>query len=89
MAVRHPMSRGELDTNLTIKGAWGFSRRITFADTTTAALDAIGNAINTSDDKVDGAVYRNTTTGKLVIAQGNAAADVWKDALGSTVHSPA
>ena len=30
MAVRHSMSRGELDTNLTIKGAWTFDADIIF-----------------------------------------------------------
>ncbi|KKL24892.1 hypothetical protein LCGC14_2410760, partial [marine sediment metagenome] len=32
MPVRHPMSRGELDTDLTIKGAWTFDADITFKD---------------------------------------------------------
>ena len=56
--------------------------------TTTAALNAIGNAINTAAGKVDGAMVFNTTTNKPVWAVGNADGDVWVDATGATAHTP-
>ena len=55
---------------------------------TTAALEAVGNAINTSAQKVAGACVFNTTTGAPVWASGNADDDTWLDATGSTAHSP-
>lgn len=54
---------------------------------TTAALAAVGNAVNTSD-KHAGKMIWNSTTGKPVWAAGPLAADVWKDATGATAHSP-
>jgi len=65
---------------------------ISFADartSTTAALAAIGDAINTSDAKVAGWTVWNINTLKLVTASGSAAGSVWVDATGATVHSPA
>ncbi len=56
--------------------------------TTTAALEAVANAINTAAGKVDGAVLYNTTTKALVIASGNTDAAVWNDAVGSLAHTP-
>ncbi len=56
---------------------------------TTAALAAIGNAINTTD-KFEGKQVFNSTTKILVIAVGPAAADVWANAgTGVTAHTPA
>ncbi len=56
--------------------------------TTTAALDAVGNAINTAVGKVDGAMLFNTTTNKPVWAVGNTDGAVWVDATGATAHTP-
>ena len=56
--------------------------------TTTAALEAVANAINTAAGKVQGAMVYNTTTDIVVWAAGNADADVWVDAQGATEHSP-
>lgn len=44
MPVRHPMSRGELDTDLTIKGAWIFTEDITFSDSLFILEKAAANA---------------------------------------------
>jgi hypothetical protein len=54
---------------------------------TTAALEAIGNAINTAN-KFEGKTLRNTTSNKLVIAQGSAAASTWISCDGATTHTP-
>jgi hypothetical protein len=55
---------------------------------TTAALAAVGNAINTTD-KYKGKQVFNETTGILVIAAGPDADDVWKNAgTGATAHTP-
>lgn len=56
---------------------------------TTAALAAIGNAINTTG-KFEGKQVFNSTTKILVVAVGPAAADVWANAgTGVTAHTPA
>lgn len=56
---------------------------------TTAALAAIGDAVNTTG-KFKGKQVFNETTGILVIAAGPAAADVWKNAgTGAAAHTPA
>lgn len=56
---------------------------------TTAALAAVGNAINTTG-KYKGKQVFNETTGILVVAAGALAADVWKNAgTGATAHTPA
>jgi len=57
--------------------------------TTTAALDAVGNAINTAAGKVQGAMVYNTDTDNPVYAVGNADGDIWVDGKGDTAHSPA
>lgn len=57
------------------------------AVSTTAALAAVGNAINTAS-KSAGRMVLNTTTSKPVWAVGAAAADVWVDATGATAHTP-
>lgn len=55
---------------------------------TTAALAAVGNAINTSG-KYAGKLVFNTTTGILVVANGALAADTWKNAgTGVVAHTP-
>lgn len=54
---------------------------------TTAALAAVANAINTTGKYV-GKVVWNLTTGKMVRAFGSAAADVWLDEGGQTAHTP-
>lgn len=56
--------------------------------TTTAALNAIANAVNTTG-KFAGKVLLNTTTGKLVAATGGAASDTWKSADAVTTYTPA
>ncbi len=55
---------------------------------TTAALEQLINAINTSSDKVAGYMLFNTTTSKPVWAVGPNDNSVWVDATGTTVHTP-
>ena len=57
------------------------------ASATTAALAAVGNAINTSSKSVGRMVF-NTTTSKPVWAAGADANSVWVDATGATAHTP-
>jgi hypothetical protein len=55
---------------------------------TTAALAAVGNAINTVDKYIGKTVF-NTTTSKLVVAVAATAAGVWANAgTGVTEHTP-
>lgn len=54
---------------------------------TTAALAAIGNAVNTSG-KYAGKHYFNTTTNKPVWATGSSAGSTWVDATGTVAHTP-
>lgn len=61
---------------------------VTLPTSTTAALESIANAVNTSASKVEGSMRFNTTTNKPVFAVGNADGDVWVDATGSTAHTP-
>lgn len=55
---------------------------------TTAALAAVANAINTTG-KFAGKQVLNQTTNKPVWAVDGTAAGLWKDATGTTAHSPA
>lgn len=55
--------------------------------TTSAALEAVGNAINTTG-KYTGKLVWNTTTGLPLWADGPAAADTWSLATGVATHSP-
>lgn len=60
-----------------------------YLNSTTAALVAVGNAINTANKYAGKSVF-NTTTGVLVQAAGSAAGDVWKNVkTGATAHTPA
>jgi len=55
---------------------------------TTAALAAVGNAINTTG-KYKGKLVFNDTTDMLVVAKDSLAASVWKNAgTGVTAHTP-
>lgn len=54
----------------------------------TANLEDITNAINTSADKIEGQQVFNSVTNKPVWAAGNADGDVWVDATGATAHTP-
>jgi hypothetical protein len=54
---------------------------------TTVALEAVANAINTTD-KYAGKMVWNTTTGVLVVADGPLAADTWSTAAGAATHTP-
>jgi hypothetical protein len=54
---------------------------------TTTALAAIGNAINTAG-KVVGKQVFNTTTGLPVWAVGTTAGALWNNATGTTAHTP-
>jgi hypothetical protein len=56
--------------------------------TTTTSLEDITHVINTGGSKREGALYRNSTTSKLVIASGPLAGDVWQDSDGTTLHTP-
>lgn len=55
---------------------------------TTAALAAIANAINTTD-KYAGKTVFNTTTSRLCTATGSTAGSTWQPSDGTTVHTPA
>ena len=54
---------------------------------TTAALAAVGNAINTSGKFVGKQVF-NTTTNRPVFATAATAAGTWVDSMGTTAHTP-
>ena len=54
---------------------------------TTAELEDVNNAVNTTN-KREGVIRRNTTTGKIVVAVGKLVGDVWQDADGATLHTP-
>lgn len=54
---------------------------------TTAALEAIANAINTADKSIGKAII-NETTGDIVTAAGPLAGDVWEALDGTTAHTP-
>jgi len=56
--------------------------------TTTAALEAVANDVNTNANKIAGTTYFNTDTGKVVVAAGDADADVWTDTVANTLHTP-
>ncbi len=56
---------------------------------TSTNLDDVGHAVNTGALKIQGTVIYNSTTDNPVYAVGNAAADIWVDGAGTTVHSPA
>ena len=58
------------------------------ATATTAELADITATVNTSFLKVAGYMVFNTDTGAPVWATGDADADVWNDATGSTAHTP-
>jgi hypothetical protein len=55
---------------------------------TTAQLADITHAVNTSTNKVAGAMVWNSTTGRPVWAFGSADGSVWVDAAGATLHTP-
>ncbi len=55
---------------------------------TTAALEAVANAINTAN-KYAGKAVINTTTGAIVTAASAAAGGVWQALDGTTAHTPA
>lgn len=55
--------------------------------TTTAALEAVGNAINTTG-KYAGKMVWNATTGLPLWADGGAAADTWSISDGTATHTP-
>ena len=55
---------------------------------TTTELEDVTDAINTRADKVEGYMVKNSTTNIPYWAAGNADADVWEDATGTTIHSP-
>lgn len=54
---------------------------------TTAALAAIGNAINTAG-KYQGKIVFNSTSNALVVAVGATAGAVWNTAAGALAHTP-
>ena len=55
---------------------------------TSAELDDISNAINTSASKTAGYEVFNTTTGRPVWATGATAGSVWNFADGTVAHTP-
>lgn len=58
-----------------------------FPTSTTAALEDVADAINTTG-KFAGKGIFNTTTGIPAWATGSAAADDWNDATGASEHAP-
>ncbi len=77
-----------------ISGAYTFSGNLISSGyfqartSTTAALAAVADAINTAAGKVQGAMVYNTDTDNPVYAAGSADADIWVDGAGATAHSP-
>ncbi len=70
------------------RNGYGPSGRFqTFPRSTTVALEAIGNAINTTG-KFSGKVVINTTAGTIVTANGATAGAVWLALDGTTAHTP-
>ena len=63
------------------------TRYVARVASTTAALVAVANDINTADKYIGKMVF-NATTGKPVYATGTTAASVWKDAVGVLAHTP-
>lgn len=59
----------------------------TLPRSTTAALEDITNAINTTGKFTDKVVI-NTTAGTIVTAHGATAASVWDALAGTTAHTP-
>ena len=55
---------------------------------TTTQLEDIGDAINLSDNKVEGYRVFNTTTNKQVWSAGDADNALWLDHAGVTAHTP-
>lgn len=69
-------------------GTWTASTYVGQATSGTAALAAIGNAINTADKYLGKTVF-NTNTAKLLVALGSTAGSVWANAAtGATEHTP-
>ena len=62
-------------------------RGIRYPSYTSTALNAIGNAVNTTN-KAAGKTVWNTTAVKLVTAVGSTAGSVWVDGAGTTVNTP-
>jgi hypothetical protein len=56
---------------------------------TTTQLADITHAVNTSNFKQPGAMVWNVTLGRPLWAVGSADGDLWVDANGTTVHTPA
>ncbi len=96
MAVRHPMSRGELDTDLTIKGAWTFDVAQTFkgnvtiddADLIITGATAANKRTDSHDDTDFNSVFANTAdwniSGITAIKAGTVDADF--DAITATSY---
>lgn len=59
----------------------------TLPRSTTAALEDVGDDINTAG-KISGKAVINTTTGAIVTADGTDADDVWLALDGTTAHTP-
>jgi hypothetical protein len=55
---------------------------------TTAQIEDATHAANTGAAKVAGQMIRNSTTGRILQAMGNADTSVWADMNGTTVHTP-
>ena len=67
----------------------GFIGTVTSTTTTSTALGAIGNAVNTSGKALGTTLY-NTTTKTFYVAQGATAGSTWVDAAdGTTTITPA
>jgi hypothetical protein len=77
-----------------ITGDWDFQANLISTGyfhvrtSTTAALAAVGDAINTAAGKVQGAMVYNTDTDNPVYAAGSDDNSIWVDGAGTTVHSP-
>lgn len=89
--VSWPQADGTVDQILSTDGAGQLSYVTptpVLVTATTAELAAIGNAINTSADKVQGYQVYNTTTDAPVWAAGNTPGALWNDATGALAHTP-
>lgn len=76
-----------LNATNTWSGQQRFSSGIVLQLVTTAALEAVGNAINKTD-KIAGKIAWNTNTAAIVVASGPAAGDVWYTYPAVGTHTP-
>jgi hypothetical protein len=74
---------------ITVSGDASFGGYIQPNTSTTAALVAIANAINTDAGKIAGSMVFNTDTNSPVYAGGDTDGALWYDGTGALAHTPA